>query len=171
MTVFDLFTGKGLRGARELRGLSRKALAKAAGIDPYTVRYWEKKPHWEKQGWAMERMLMVLGMGHSRTGTRAQGVGSNPRLMEVGKVVEMKMAAWREKQAVAASKGRVRCGAKTRKGHPCRAKSIPGKRRCKFHGGMSTGPKTQEGKDRISAIQRARWKRWRAAQAEQSARA
>lgn len=45
------------------------------------------------------------------------------------------------------------CGAKTRKGHPCRMTSEPGKRRCKFHGGMSTGPKTPEGRERIAAAQ------------------
>ncbi|MBB1061859.1 HGGxSTG domain-containing protein [Marilutibacter spongiae] len=38
------------------------------------------------------------------------------------------------------------CGARTRKGHPCRAKAEPGKRRCKWHGGRSTGPRTPEGK-------------------------
>lgn len=41
---------------------------------------------------------------------------------------------------------RVICGAKTRSGKPCRAKSVPSKNRCKWHGGCSTGPKTSEGK-------------------------
>jgi hypothetical protein len=41
---------------------------------------------------------------------------------------------------------RVTCGAKTQSGKPCRSKSLPGKRRCKWHGGCSTGPKTAEGK-------------------------
>lgn len=41
---------------------------------------------------------------------------------------------------------RVTCGAKTQSGKPCRGKSIPGKKRCKWHGGCSTGPKTAEGK-------------------------
>lgn len=47
---------------------------------------------------------------------------------------------------------RVICGARTkRNGLPCRAKSEPGKRRCKWHGGLSTGPKTPEGKARALA--------------------
>lgn len=46
---------------------------------------------------------------------------------------------------------RVQCGARTKAGHPCRGKSIPGKRRCKWHGGCSTGPKTAEGKARALA--------------------
>ncbi|MEO9514936.1 MAG: HGGxSTG domain-containing protein [Paracoccaceae bacterium] len=56
---------------------------------------------------------------------------------------------------------RVICGAKTRKGHPCRMKSEAGKRRCKFHGGKSTGPRTPEGKARIAKAQRQRWARHR----------
>jgi hypothetical protein len=53
---------------------------------------------------------------------------------------------------------RSRCGAKTRRdGHPCWWEPEPGKKRCKFHGGKSTGPKTAEGRARISAAQKARW--------------
>jgi hypothetical protein len=33
----------------------------------------------------------------------------------------------------------------------------PGKRRCRFHGGLSTGPKTEEGRARIAEAQRRRW--------------
>ena len=42
---------------------------------------------------------------------------------------------------------RVVCGARRhRDGQPCQAKSEPGKLRCRFHGGSSTGPRTPEGK-------------------------
>lgn len=51
----------------------------------------------------------------------------------------------------ASAPARVQCGARTKAGHPCRGKSIPGKRRCKWHGGCSTGPKTAEGKARALA--------------------
>ncbi|MDF1856491.1 HGGxSTG domain-containing protein [Pseudooceanicola sp.] len=50
-----------------------------------------------------------------------------------------------------------RCGARTRKGTPCRARAMPGKTRCRFHGGLSTGPKTREGRERIAEAQRRRW--------------
>lgn len=47
---------------------------------------------------------------------------------------------------------RVLCGAtRHRDGQPCQAKSEPGKRRCRFHGGRSTGPRTPEGKARALA--------------------
>jgi hypothetical protein len=42
---------------------------------------------------------------------------------------------------------RVICGARRRRdGQPCQALSVPGKRRCKWHGGCSTGPKTEQGR-------------------------
>ena len=43
-----------------------------------------------------------------------------------------------------------RCGAHARStGEPCKAKALPNGR-CKNHGGMSTGPKTLEGRRAIS---------------------
>ena len=41
-----------------------------------------------------------------------------------------------------------RCGAKTRKGQPCKHRPITGRKRCKFHGGMSTGAKSLSGRIR-----------------------
>lgn len=39
-----------------------------------------------------------------------------------------------------------RCGARSKRtGEPCRAPACRGKRRCRFHGGKSTGPRTPEG--------------------------
>jgi hypothetical protein len=43
-----------------------------------------------------------------------------------------------------------RCGAKTRKGTACRSAAMPNGR-CRMHGGMSTGPRTPEGIERIRA--------------------
>jgi hypothetical protein len=54
-------------------------------------------------------------------------------------------------------KFRPRCCAKTRAGAPCFMRVVPGKRRCRFHGGMSTGPKTKAGHARIAEAQRRRW--------------
>lgn len=45
----------------------------------------------------------------------------------------------------------MKCGAKTRSGHPCKNDGTSySNGRCKFHGGASTGPVTEEGKN-ISA--------------------
>ena len=58
-------------------------------------------------------------------------------------------------------KERPQCGARARSGAACKNKVIPGKRRCKYHGGVSTGPKTEAGKARIAAAQRLRWQRFK----------
>ena len=42
------------------------------------------------------------------------------------------------------------CGAKTRKGTPCKRFDLYLSGRCKFHGGKSTGPKTAEGKAKVA---------------------
>lgn len=48
------------------------------------------------------------------------------------------------------------CGARTRAGTPCRLNAVYGNGRCKLHGGCSTGPKTEAGKDRIRKAQHLR---------------
>jgi hypothetical protein len=73
--------------------------------------------------------------------------------------LEAREARTEEKRKTTA---RVRCGARTRKGGACKHMSEPGRRRCKFHGGMSTGAKTAEGRARIAEAQRRRWELFRA---------
>ena len=58
---------------------------------------------------------------------------------------------------------RPRCGARCRDGHPCRAKAVwnedydcPVNGRCRVHGGLSTGPRTPEGRRRIGEAARLR---------------
>ncbi len=41
-------------------------------------------------------------------------------------------------------------------GQPCRMKKVPGKKRCRLHGGLSTGPTTSEGRARIAESNRRR---------------
>ncbi len=51
-----------------------------------------------------------------------------------------------------ANQTRVICGAKRRRdGQPCQGLSVPGKQRCKWHGGASTGPRTDEERMRSKA--------------------
>ena len=41
-----------------------------------------------------------------------------------------------------------RCLARTRKGGQCQCPAIKGKDRCRIHGGLSTGPRTKDGKEK-----------------------
>ena len=57
---------------------------------------------------------------------------------------------------------RPRCGSRTRKDTPCQAPAVwdkandkPRNGRCRLHGGLSTGPKTEEGRRRsLEALRR-----------------
>lgn len=51
------------------------------------------------------------------------------------------------------------CGARTRKGTPCKIRDIYLNGRCKFHGGLSTGPKTAAGKKKSAANWQYRWRK------------
>lgn len=53
------------------------------------------------------------------------------------------------------------CGARTRRGTACIRKARANGR-CPNHGGLSTGPKTEAGRQRIAEAQRQRWARWQA---------
>lgn len=51
--------------------------------------------------------------------------------------------------------------AKAYVGMKCKEKVVPGKTKCVRHGGASTGPKTDAGKERIASAQRDRWAEFR----------
>ena len=63
----------------------------------------------------------------------------------------------------------IRCGAKTRAGTPCAKFPMEGKRRCRLHGGLSTGPKTAARRAAISAAntKHGRYKNWREKRAKE----
>ncbi|MFN7222733.1 MAG: HGGxSTG domain-containing protein [Paracoccaceae bacterium] len=53
------------------------------------------------------------------------------------------------------------CGAMTRIGAICQNRVVPGKHKCRLHGGKSTGPTTLAGKQRVGDAQRLRWALYR----------
>ena len=53
------------------------------------------------------------------------------------------------------------CGAKTRQGTPCKNTRLYKNGRCKNHGGLSTGARTEEGKARSLANLKKRGRRGR----------
>ena len=77
----------------------------------------------------------------------------------------LRLAAARRREMLRSWK----CGAKTRKGMPCQMKPARSNGRCRFHGGLSTGPRTAEGRQRIAEAQRQRWKKWRLESSERAA--
>ena len=78
-------------------------------------------------------------------------------------VLQAKLSRQVRKKLLNLTGKRVPCGATRHSdGQPCEALSEPGKKRCKFHGGRSTGPKTPEGKAR--SLTNLNWKRGLTAQ-------
>jgi len=184
-------SGAEMRAARKAGGLSQAALGAKAGISRHAVSYWECRATVDPRGWAVQRMAVAepkikallqawdtnmrgRGMGlilkrilpvYSRSSARARNGSYTPRPLDalLEAAISQELSRMDEKEAQRRARLRVTCGAKTtRRGTPCRNKSEPGKRRCKFHGGRSTGPKTPEGRARIAEAQRKRWARWRA---------
>jgi hypothetical protein len=84
------------------------------------------------------------------------------RLRQEHAVAREKLDAAQEKRDtwLPRKSARPRCGARCRSGHPCRAPVCvrPGRRelatRCRLHGGLSTGPRTPEGRARSAAAAR-----------------
>lgn len=139
-------TGDDLKCFRITAKLSRRVLARLAEVHPDTVRYWERKARVDLRGWAPDRLLRALGKGDL---VQRNTYPARPTL---GGFLHTTRARGGVLQ---------QCGAKTRKGRPCRAKVLPKKNRCKHHGGLSTGPKTPEGRARIAEAQRLRWEKSR----------
>jgi transcriptional regulator with XRE-family HTH domain len=159
-------TGAELRAARKAAGLSQIDLANRAGVGRQAVQYHEARDVIGLRGWAIGRIRKVLGADavpdYPDHDTRARAWAET--LLEAERqALDAARIRWAAAEAQRAARRRVICGAKTRKGTPCRCQSEPGKRRCKFHGGMSTGARTPEGKARIAEAQRRRWAKWRAA--------
>ncbi|CAM3142455.1 helix-turn-helix transcriptional regulator [Paracoccus nototheniae] len=158
-------TGAELAASRKAAGLSQTKLAQRAGIGRHAVSYWECKPQVERRAWAVNCMAGVLGLPdvpdrHPVANGWAAHMEAELTARDAA-FIAMVARLQARSEAFKATR-RVRCGARTRKGEPCRMKSEPGKRRCKFHGGKSTGAKTPEGKARIAEAQRRRWSKWRA---------
>jgi hypothetical protein len=105
---------------------------------------------------------------HFETSTRAHARASweyylDPR-GETVRVKKMSHATGKAGDRGPRRKHRPRCHARTRAGGGCLVRVEPGKARCRFHGGLSTGPRTEEGRVRIAEAQRRRWRAYRASQ-------
>ena len=136
--------GSDLRNARLGYGASFRAVARYAGVSPSTVIRWE--------------------------GIEFLHLAPTVALRRIAKVLRVRLF-YRRRQ----SKGSVHgvpdlvftfpssCKAKTRTGQPCKKRPTPGRWRCRLHGGLSTGPKTEEGRARCKAAALEAWARRRQA--------
>jgi DNA-binding XRE family transcriptional regulator len=160
-------TGPKLKAIRRARGINQTRMGQLIGCTRHEISYWETKPNQINTCRGIPaRMLEYLEV------RVLPGDNPTPRARGDGLLLDAQQARCDRNSArinarivEKAARYRQPCGAQTRKGHPCRNMSEAGRRRCKFHGGLSTGPKTPEGKARIAEAQRARWQAFRAVRA------
>jgi hypothetical protein len=128
----------------------RKAAIEAALAKPPPPRVSKENwTDWNRYGW-----FVCPGKWQRTCSNPVCSIGATcKRLAELGLVGDGSPLRRKE---------RPRCDARTRQGSCCLVRVEPGKRRCRFHGGLSTGPRTAEGKARIAAAQRRRWAECRA---------
>lgn len=156
-----MMTGKNLKAARLRAGLTQQQLADKTGFHRLAVGYWENKDGtFSARYGAPEAFAKALDMKHFSPPIRTHAAWGFTDVEK--RWIEQELARLAKSRAQRLLLARVRCNAKTRKGTLCKALSESGKRRCKFHGGRSTGPKTQAGREAISRAQKARWAKWRA---------
>jgi hypothetical protein len=124
---------------------ARKAAIEATLAKPPPPRVSKENwVHWNKYGWVICPGKRQRGCSDSDCAIGAKC----KRMAELGLAGDGSPLPRRDRPS---------CGARTRKGPACLARVVPGKRRCRVHGGLSTGPRTPEGKARIAGAQRRRW--------------
>jgi transcriptional regulator with XRE-family HTH domain len=159
-------TGSKLKAARKAKRLNQTELGALAGVARCTVSYWENKQGQLPNSGGLNLILDALGLEHLkyfyRNNAPARGWGITDYQQEwIDRQAQREQQRLKQREQRRVANMRVQCGAKTRKGHPCKLMSEAGRKRCKFHGGMSTGPRTTQGKARIAEAQRKRWLAWR----------
>ncbi|MCU9846693.1 helix-turn-helix domain-containing protein [Defluviimonas sp. WL0024] len=157
-------TGDDLKRERLERGWSQRDLARRAGLHHRSVQYWEGQAEIDPLAHAVQAIARAFGWRISPHHYARVRYGVLDREPELAAIDRYFAGALRRRLRRMVNR-RVICGAKTRKGTPCRAKSEPGRKRCRFHGGKSTGPRPSKGVARIAEAQRLRWARWRAERA------
>ena len=161
-------TGPELKAIRRKAGINQTEMGALTGSTRHAVSYWETKqrPLTSKQYryGVPAKMFKILGievLPINLRSIRARDIGVLLHSVCLQEILDLEADKRFAQLQAPKARHRQQCGAKTRRRHPCRMKSEPGKRRCKFHGGMSTGPKTAEGKARIAEAQRKRWAAYR----------
>jgi DNA-binding XRE family transcriptional regulator len=159
-------TGAELQALRHAAGINQTDMGAMIDATRHSVSYWETKgllPRHAVRWGIPAKMLEAMGhpLSDYRTPTRTRGDGVLAWHGLEQAAIDRHNARVAKRIAHQNATRRVICAARTRKGQPCRLKSEPGRTRCKFHGGKSTGPRTYEGKARIAAVQRARWATYR----------
>ncbi len=145
-----------LRKCIEAASWSCAETARQSGLERSTVFYW-LRAEGQLSGYAPQKLRAALRSAGVDCGPTIYPQERQPAkpdpLLALDRLFGERLA---KDQARLDAKAAT-CGAVRSSGKPCPAKPVPGKSRCKFHGGMSTGPKTEAGRKRLSEAMKARW--------------
>lgn len=104
--------------------------------------------------WADLTGVAYEDLSKLKTSEGNSGIGGpfRARAYDFGAPIPTWAEDWLARSRTKQSTTRVICGSRRRRdGKPCQAKSEPGKKRCKWHGGASTGPRTAQGRAKALA--------------------
>lgn len=154
-------TGQELATLRRRARLSQSALAQRLGVSRQTISYWEQRPALDGRSPMLQHIADTLcpddacRLLSSRHGLGFMSLSFSQNVTQQD--MQLISRAMTIRKETSDGLARKPCNARTRSGTPCRSKSEPGKSRCRLHGGLSTGPRTPEGRKKIAAAQRRRW--------------
>ena len=175
-----IVTGAQIRAARSLLDWTQARLAQASGLHPNAIAYWEGHDEIPTGVWRepvacrrIRKALLEAGVEflqlpfvgvrlvarHNKvtnTRRRARAHHGVLRSLRPQKCKTFVIPA----QPVSARNPATACAAKTRTGKPCVRRAMTNGR-CPNHGGLSSGPKSDAGRQRIATAQKQRWAHWR----------
>ncbi|WP_035267136.1 HGGxSTG domain-containing protein [Ahrensia sp. 13_GOM-1096m] len=151
MRTIWFLSGIDLEAHRARAGLTQQQLAIKAECHVQTVRFWEGQRSREDCGGlyskAVQRMARAMNL---------EPLGESPVQSPNGRISREDLEAvglgWFYDKSE--PKSPRHCNARRPDGSKCRKRPIAGKQRCAQHGGLSTGPKTAEGRKCISDARR-----------------
>jgi len=148
-------SGIDLQAERAKSGFTQKQLAEKSGMHVHTIRYWEAKKDQESNGGmfstALNRMADAMDIPPLYEDYAVRS--DKERLSK--EMLEWLGLSWLHEKPKPARKRH--CGAGLSGGCKCRKSPVKTGYRCAQHGGLSTGPKTPAGIERIKQAQYKRW--------------
>lgn len=180
-------TGAQIRAARALLGWSQQDLADSAGLHVNSIAYWECQAEFPSglygEPVACRRIRHVFAsagvkiLSDPAPGVQLQGKATikthqcapararaswGVTVDDVGAdKTQTNTLRWSAPSQTIKRIDEGVCGAKTRSGRACRRPGLGRGGRCVNHGGLSTGPRSDEGRLRIAEAQKRRWQRER----------
>jgi len=128
--------GYGSLGVLSSSVVSVRAVVKALAL-PEDVLFLATNAHARPR--VMEWLEQVDAKAEAAAQAKSEAAKSRRKMREA------RRQAWRAEREAGPKQVKPVCGARNRSGQPCQSKKLLRGGKCKFHGGMSTGPKTPEG--------------------------